>query len=369
MQNWRRAPLAKGACGARPSLACGPGNLTLSSLVLGLAVVLGGCSGLEKIDRPPLGFTEARAPEGRDTFPNWPLPPPKLESFLAAEMDGGNFKLMESKKTEYGGSGPSRISLYFPSVDREIRFKWKVVPRNKLETVNNSPRKEIAAYQVQKLFMEPEDYVVPTTIALCVPLESYRMEEGEAKPSLPGASCVLGTLAVWLDEVTIGKDLYQAERFTKDPGYAYYMANFNLLTYLIDHKDSRESNFLVSKESNRRQVFSVDNGIAFQPFLYKFFADNWDVIRVAGLRREQVERLRALKREDLDALGVVGHFEKDERGVFVAGKAKRNLGPNKGVRVGDDKVQIGLARFEIDGVWDRMQALLQQVDSGEIPVF
>ncbi len=356
-QNYRRR-----AAGLR---APHPGLLVVALLFVGL----GGCSNLTPIERPPLEFTEAAVPEQADSYPNWPYPPTRIETLLAETLVSGDFELTERKQTEYGGSGPSRLTLYFPKIERSIRFKWKAVPSEELETVNNSPRKEIAAYEIQKLFLDPEDYVVPTTLLHCEPMGRYAAEQGALRPSMKGTDCVLGVLSVWLQDVTIAETLYEEARFTKEPDYAHYMANFNLLTYLIDHKDARESNFLVAKDSARRQVFSVDNGIAFQPFLYKFFANNWNVIRVAGLREKYVERLRELEREDLDVLGVVAQFEKDEGGVFVPVGHGDNLSPNEGVRLRGNVIQIGLARFEIEGVWRRIQRLLKEVDSGAIPVF
>ena len=341
------------------------GLLALVALSLGL----GGCGSTAPIERPPLEFSDAELPERTESFPNWPYPPERLETLLDDALVKGEFELTERQRTEYGGSGPSRVTYYFPEVEQSIRFKWKAVPPGELETVNNSPRKEIAAYEIQKLFLDPEDYVVPTTLLHCEPMGRYAEKQGALRPSMEGTDCVLGVLSVWLQDVTIAETLYEEVRFTKEPGYAHYMANFNLLTYLIDHKDARESNFLVAKDNARRQVFSVDNGIAFQPFLYKFFADNWNVIRVAGLREKYVKRLRELEREDLEVLGVVAEFKKDESGIMVPAGFGENISPNTGVRRRGDVLQIGLAKFEIDGVWDRIQRLLQEVDRGEIPVF
>ncbi len=368
---WRRSEFLTVAGWRAPTRQPAGRGIRFPVLLLALLVSLaaGGCGGTAPKERPPLEFSESALP-GRDgSYPNWPYPPQRLEPLLEEVLVSGDFEVTERKRTKHGGSGPSRITLYFPTIEKSIRFKWKEVPPRELETVNNSPRKEIAAYEIQKLFLDPEDYVVPTTLLHCEPLGRHAMKDWAYKPSVPGSSCVLGVLALWLNDVTMAETLYDEERFVKEPDYAHYMANFNLLTYLIDHKDTRESNFLVSKDDDRRQVFSIDNGIAFEPFLYKFFAENWNVIRVAGLRSEYVERLRRLQREDLDKLGVVAEMEKDERGVLVSVKPRRNLSPNEGVRLRGDVLQIGLAKFEIERVWDRIQRLLEDVDSGTIPVF
>ncbi|MDJ0943649.1 MAG: hypothetical protein QNJ30_09300 [Kiloniellales bacterium] len=345
------------------------GTAPLVLLAAASLLALSGCGSFAPVERPPLAFSEAALPETADGFPNWPYPPARMETLLGETLVSGDFELAEIERTKYGGSGPSRVTLYFTALDRPISFKWKAVPPNDLEAVNNTPRKEIAAYEIQKLFLEPEDFVVPTTVLHCEPMARYARKKGALRPSVAGSDCVLGVLALWLDDVTMAKALYEQDRFVTEPVYAHYMANFNLMTYLIDHKDARESNFLVSKDDARRQVFSIDNGIAFQPFLYKFFAENWNVIRVPGLRGKYVERLRRLRREDLEVLGVVAEMERDERGIFVPVSLGPNLSPNEGTRLRGSTLQIGLARFEIDGVWARIQDLLESVDSGEIPVF
>lgn len=71
---------------------------------------------------------------------------------------------------------------------------------------------------------------------------------------------------------------------------------FNLLTYLIEHRDAREGNFLISSVGSRPVVFPVDNGEAFGHVPYNFFVQNWDVILVPALRRESLDRLSRLTR-------------------------------------------------------------------------
>ncbi len=93
------------------------------------------------------------------------------------------------------------------------------------------------------------------------------------------------------------------------------------------------------------------------------------MIFVPALRRNSIERLRKLRREDLDQLGVVAQLKKDESGTYRSVPPSENLYPNEGVRILGDTVQLGLARFEIDAVWNRMQSLLARVDNDEITLF
>jgi len=46
-----------------------------------------------------------------------------------------------------------------------------------------------------------------------------------------------------------------------------------------------------------------------------------------------------------------------------------NLDPKKGARIHEDTVQLGLTKSEIDDVWERIESLIADVDSGKIPVF
>jgi hypothetical protein len=311
----------------------------------------------------PLEFKSADRPAEADRFPNWPASPTELEKRLPQQLAAGEFEVRDKAETAYGLGGAETLEVYLTETDEEVRIKWKAMPRKTLDEYNNRARKTIAAYHLQKLFLDAEDYVVPLSFAICRPIE------GEEPPSVPGTNCTLGAVSVWLQNVTFADVLYDEARFVADPTYAYYLSNFNLFTYLANHRDAKMSNALVSKEDGRRQVFSIDNDIAFDAFTYNYFIDQWDEIFVAALRRDSIDRLRRLEREDLDFLGVVAQFETDDRNVLLPVTPGKNLDPNRPVRITGDSVQLGLAKYEIEGLWSRIQSLLKRVDDGEIPVF
>lgn len=311
----------------------------------------------------PLEFTSASRPADGNPYPNWPAAPGDLEELLPRQLAAGEYEVKGTAATEYGLGGAETMDLHFPEIEEDIRVKWKEMPRGTLDEYNNRARKTIAAYEMQKLFLDPEDYVVPFPFAYCAALE-----EGE-RPSLSGTNCVMGAISVWLQDVTFADPLYDEARFVSDPTYAYYLANFNLFTYLAQHRDAKMSNALASEDDSRRHVYSIDNDIAFDASVYNYFIDHWDKIFVAALRKDSIDRLRSLEREDLNYLGVVAQFEKDSGGVLVAVPHGKNLDPNRPVRITGDGVQLGLARFEIDRLWDRIERIIQRVDDGEIPVF
>ena len=46
-----------------------------------------------------------------------------------------------------------------------------------------------------------------------------------------------------------------------------------------------------------------------------------------------------------------------------------NLDPDKGVRRKGSTLQLGLTSFEIEGVRDRLKALLKDIDRGKVKTF
>ncbi len=335
----------------------------LRTVVLSSAFLALGCArgpgGFE-----PVAFEAVARPERPDPFPNWPVPPTEAE--LIMQDRPAELRLVE--RTEQGVGGAQRVRVFFEDIDQEVTFKLKRIPDD-LDGMNNAPRKEIAAYELQKLFLEPEDYVVPTTMARCIPLERWEPFDPDDVPQIQGARCVLVVAALWLEDVTMPDVLYERERFLKDPVYARYLADFNVFSYLIEHRDTRQGNALVSKDPGRRQVFAIDNGIAFGTFPYNFFVPNWDRLRVAALRKETVERLRSLRYMELNKLQVAQQLSDDGTGLYRMVRRGSALDSRVGAEAIDGVVQLGLTKSEIDGVWQRVQKLLRRVDAGEIPLF
>ncbi len=312
-----------------------------------------------------LTFSEVKIPGGKNSFPNWPLPPYALENRLATE----EFEIRSSTGAGGGTTGARKMKLFFPADGTELTVKWKKMPSHRLDGFNNSPRKEFAAYAIQTVLLDPADYVVPTSLARCIPLAVIREHDSRATASIAGIHCQLGLFSVWMQDVSVPDELYDESRFLEDGAYTYFMANLNLLTYVIGHRDGRSGNFLVAKNDGRRQVFAVDNGISFGAWVYNYFVPNWNDIRVAALRKDSVERLRRLRRKDLDFLGELVHLEADDDGVLWPKAQRGNLDPDDGVRVRGTTVQLGLTKDEIDDVYERIQELLEEVDEGKIAVF
>jgi hypothetical protein len=355
--------------------------LTRSSIILTTAalalVALGGCTMLP-VSRAPAAdeYAERPSPHGADRFPNWLVPPHEGERLLLHSRHEFEKKIGAGA----GTTGAEKVTLSFPDDGVVLDFKWKLVdPSWKLVTqrydgINNSPRKELAAWVIQRLFLDPEDYVAPFTTAYCVPMAEYHDSTGKAKPTIEGSQCMLGVGALWMKDITLSIPVLDPERFNRDYVYAYFLANLNLFTYLVKHHDGREGNFLASKDDARRQVFSIDNGVSFgagfSGLFYNWFVANWNSIRVPALRVESIDRLRGLEEADVTAaLGVVSQLERDDEGVYVNVPPGENLDPSRGVRIEGKTLQFGLTDDEIEDVWERIEDLIEDVDDGEIPVF
>jgi hypothetical protein len=296
---------------------------------------------------------------------NWPLPPATAERFFAREP----MELAAIERTPQGVSGAWKGQVVFPRDGRRVRVKWKPTLKGDADGWDNSPRKELAAYVVQKWFLAPEDYVVPTTALRCVPLDKYRRLDTEAVPTIDGTRCVLGALSLWLEHVAVPDPLYDPERFLSDSAYAYHFSDFNVLAYLTDHRDGRPGNILVADDETNRRVFAVDNGISFGGLIYNFLTTNWNVLRVPAIRRKVAERLRAVDEQALTALGTLVELHVDGDGVLRPVKGGPSEDPDRGSRVGPGRIQLGLTAPEIDAVRERIAALLQRIDRGEIGVF
>jgi len=288
-------------------------------------------------------------------------------------MGRAEFQVGEFRGTRWPGDRTFVATLQFEDA-ASMQVKWAPAPADGGE-FNNRPRLEIAAYRAQKLFLDEDEYTVPPTLCRFIPMEEHPPTPPEARPVEPlfdEWDAVLVVLQYWLRWVNQEEDaerILDKDRFEEDPVYATHLANFNLLTYLIRHRDSNRGNFLTSMDPDNPRVFSVDNGVAFsreesQRGTY------WERIRVDAFPKESIDRLRALTPEYVQReLEVIEQFEVDETGRLVATEPTANLDPGKGVRRGDSIVQLGLTEREIQELYERIEKLLEDVDKGKYEVF
>jgi hypothetical protein len=328
----------------------------------------------------PLTFKQADVPREPTPSSNWSLPADRAEEILRSApyeirtVQGAGAGVTGARKADvlFEFAEHEEDEVYLWAMDDGVSLKAKPFPSPKLDGWNNNPRKEIAAYELQKIFLEPRDYVVPTTIARCIPVKDQLPDRPKVPQTLEGTDCVLFVLSLWLKNVTVPDEFYDEARFLSDPAYAYAYATFNILTYLSDHLDNRKGNFLVSKDDRFPRAYAIDNGIAFGSWIYNWFIPSsyaWRKIVVPAVPRSAVDRLREIQRADLDHLAALAEFHKNEDGHFDAVPPGTSLDSDRRVNISGDVVQIGLTKSELDDVWERIEELIERVDEGDLAVF
>jgi hypothetical protein len=235
------------------------------------------------------------------------------------------------------------------------------------DTFNNTPRYDLAAYELQKLLMDPADWVVPPTALRMIPAAELK-PFAQVEPTFRGSDDVLSVIQYWLKDIRVIEDVYDPPHFETDPVYAKHIGELNVFTYLIGHRDSNAGNFLISKEAQGARVYSVDNGVAFlAPEADR--GELWRVIRVKRLPAATVERLRQITKEKLASqLGVVAQWELRD-GHYVPVAPGANFKAYRGVREKDGVVQMGLTTIEIGSIWRRCRDLVEQLDDGKLETF
>jgi hypothetical protein len=147
---------------------------------------------------------------------------------------------------------------------------------------------------------------------------------------VPGTNCTLLIAAIWMEDVTVPDALYDEERSLSEVDSAYHLANLNILAYLIDLRDSRTENVLVSRNDKHRRVLAIDNGVSFGTIWYNWITPStyaWREIRISAHR------------------------------------------PDRGTQFDGTMLQFGLTDDEVDDVWERIESLIMDVDEGEIGLF
>jgi hypothetical protein len=237
------------------------------------------------------------------------------------------------------------------------------------ESFNNVPRYDLAAYELQKLFVDPPEYLVPPTALRMVPLAEMQKYSPGVKRTFSGAEDVLVVVQYWLHDIMVIADVYDAGKFAADPVYARHIGQLNVLTYLIEHRDSNVGNFLIGKGEPGQRVFSIDHGVAFA----STDSDRgklWTGMRVSRLPADTVARLRSITRQVLeDRLAVLAQWRVVDRRYVAVVPPGANFSPHKGVRRQGDQVQMGLRQSEIAQVERLLKRLLERVDRGEITTF
>ena len=189
------------------------------------------------------------------------------------------------------------------------------------DTFNNVPRYDLAAYELQKLFLEPPEYVVPPTALRMVAFADFARYSPGVQETFPPAAQVLAVVQYWLSDIMVLADVYDATRFAADPVYARHIGQLNVLTFLIRHRDSNAGNFLIGRAERGARVFSIDHGVAFAS-IDSDRGKLWEALRVAQLPADTIARLRTITPQLLESrLAVLAQWQLRD-GLYVAGAAR-----------------------------------------------
>jgi hypothetical protein len=349
----------------------------MKNILLGIGATLVACAGSVPLSPPAAPLTsptvlcqggEARPCRSTAEVEAW-LRHPELEILGAAGTPKGKQK--------------ARVLTLAVPGDRErivFRAKWRA---DSTQHPLNDPRKELAAYVVQKLFLNAEQYVVPPAAGHCFPLAGYRTRvDATAQASFPRVECVFGILSYWLEDAQGIDDAADSERldeddlfdqrlFWKDPVYRRSLADVNLLAHVISHGDSHPAQFVITGDRYRPRVHVVDNTISFSDFRNPRLdrEEDWSILHVPALSAESVARLRALRVADVRRLGVIERYEKRPGQLVHTDVPASGVPRDAGVRWVSGRLEVGLMPAELEELWRRIQGVLARVDSGEVRTF
>ncbi len=257
----------------------------------------------------------------------------------------------------------ARTALLAENSDFFFRAKIKPAAEGG-KAYNNEPRLELAAYILQKMFLDSSDYVVPPTAIRAFTMQQFNAVNPNARPTFEGYPLIFCTLQYWLPEIS-DKNVYDETRLRRDSLYAYHWGNLNAFTYIIHHNDGNIGNVVVSTDSLSPHVYAVDNGISFDAPESRR-GSRWRDLRLKHLPRKTFERLQEITLQNLeDQLAVCAQFDLGSGdGRPVAPTAV--IDPYRGVRIEGDTVQFGLTKNEIRHLHERIRYLIRLVEDGEI---
>jgi hypothetical protein len=303
--------------------------------------------------------------------------PPVCRSALEIERLLSNpTQILGIADTPSGAQGAKILTLASDQSGKRVVFRAKWRPQSSGGLINE-PRKELAGYAVQKLFLHESELVAPPTVAHCFPLAEYRRFAATEPASFDAIDCVFGFASYWLEDVKTvgsarkdgllgeGEGIWDAQLFKRDAVYRGSVGKSNLLTYLINHGDAHEEQFLLESTPRGLRAYVVDNSISLRsiknPML--LFREDWSQIQVPFLPKEMVGRLRALTPETFAGLGAIAVFER--RGnALVDVSALGAMPKSDGTAMSwhGNRLRIGLTSGEIDLVASRVKDFLARPD-------
>lgn len=312
-----------------------------------------------------------------------PNEPCRRPEDVEAMMRAPDLAILSSQETPAGRQRARILTVVAQTDQGPVRFraKWRA-----LSTSHglNDPRKDLAAYAFQKLFLGPEEYVVPPTVGHCFDITDYRIRMNpKERASFPSVSCVYGTLSYWLEDAKDvadaekagwlgGSRLFDPQRFDQSTTYRRTIADVNLLDHIVGNGDTHPGQFVFTAAGTDPRVYCVDFTISFSPYRSPRLGppDDWSLLHVPALPRESIDRLRRLQRSDVERLAVIEQYE-IRKGQLVSTRPSAPAADlDAGLRwTTRGQLQAGLRTKEIAYAWDRIVRLRDALDRGDITVF
>jgi hypothetical protein len=355
---------------SRRALDAGIGKCSVIFIALAL-----GCSSKPSALAPPAApLTPPTRLCGQNEGPPACRSASEIEALLA-----GPHELVGMADTPSGMQGAKLLTLRARGRSGEVvlRAKWR--PQSS-EDLINEPRKELAAYAVQKLFLEESELAAPPTVAYCFSGRVYRRFDPGAGASWEGVDCIFGVLSYWLEEVQSvkaarasgvlgeGAGIWDARLFEQSPAYRESVASSNLLTYLINHGDAHDEQFVLQETPRGLRAYVVDNSIAFlsvkNPML--LLREDWSQIQVPALPPKAIARLERLADADFARLGNIAELVVRD-GTLVNTTPSEPMKSDGGAMTWTGaRLRVGLTQGEIELVEARVRELRSRPDLAKL---
>jgi hypothetical protein len=234
-----------------------------------------------------------------------------------------------------------------------------------VSSFNNEPRYELAAYEVSRLLFPPDEQVVPAIALRSAPIARFKLIDPGAVEAWRGTDATFYMVQCWLDGAKPHPLTIDAARFAADSAYARTISRLNIVTYLIEHKDSNLGNVMLTGEGAAVRAWAIDNGVAFDSE-ESDVGIFWKDLHVGAVDRALAERLRTLTLDELRArLAVIVQYE-------LVGDAWEprppgaNFDAHRGVRRRGKQLQLGLTGMEIGAVEHRRAKLVRRIGKGDL---
>jgi hypothetical protein len=271
-----------------------PGNAFAIAFVC--LCLLPACSGpqLPPAARPADAALSAARPA--DAAPPAPVPPAPAGELPAPPTDELQTVLADLSAEDLQLLGaeyinPSVVRLELAHGGRRFRAKWKAMGQGGSEVQegvdgNNSPRCEVAAFLLSRELLGPDEagrLLVPPVVVRAlhrdVPCDRScrhlpRLVSAASPPTFPEINdhLVLGALSLWIEGARMPKrlhgELWNPERYAKNPAYRRSVSDLFLFLYVIAHGDANYGPNFLLRASDLGRVYSIDNGRAFDGIPY-----------------------------------------------------------------------------------------------------